>query len=234
MWFANLINAYGMEQVIRGVCSIQTESGALEHNMIETAIQKELIGCQNDSSVSIPLSNQAVTSVAPSSTTNLPLTRKRRRTRQSDTDSVNGVSVTSIPDIARHFTVLEKIGEGTFSSVYKCHVTENSKKLFALKHIVPTSAAGRISHELQCLQALRGQDNIIAIETCLRWRDNVVIVLPYFCHDRFTDYLADMDVSEMRLYMQALFVALRRVHSMAIIHRDIKPSNFLFNRKTKQ
>ena len=33
---------------------------------------------------------------------------------------------------------------------------------------------------------IRGQDNIIPVETCLRWRDNVVIVLPYFSHDRFT------------------------------------------------
>ena len=34
-----------------------------------------------------------------------------------------------------------------------------------------------------------GEDNVMGVKACLRYRDHVVIVMPYFQHERFQVYL---------------------------------------------
>ncbi|XP_033730008.1 cell division cycle 7-related protein kinase-like [Pecten maximus] len=141
-----------------------------------------------------------------------------------------------LPEIEEHFVVLNKIGEGTFSSVFLAKLKHYSevKQLFALKHIIPTSHPSRIEGELKCLQEIGGCDNVMGVELCIRNKDHVVIVMPYFPHEKFQDYVQTLSVPEVRDYMRNLLLALRRVHQFDIIHRDVKPSNFLYNQKTKQ
>ncbi|GFN77592.1 cell division cycle 7-related protein kinase-like [Plakobranchus ocellatus] len=142
----------------------------------------------------------------------------------------------SIPEIANHFLILDKIGEGAFSSVYQARLKHYPEvtEMFALKHILPTTHPARIENELRCLLKLGGQDNVMGVKLCLRNRDNVVIVMDYFAHERFQDILNLMSVNEARDYMKNLLVALKRIHQHKVIHRDVKPSNFLYNRNKKQ
>ncbi|KAL3871148.1 hypothetical protein ACJMK2_039165 [Sinanodonta woodiana] len=141
-----------------------------------------------------------------------------------------------VPEVQQHFVILDKIGEGTFSSVFMAKLRHypDIHQLFALKHIIPTSHPNRIEGELRCLKQIGGQDNVIGVELCLRNRDHVVIVMPYIPHEKFQDYILKLSVSEVRDYMRNLLLALKRVHQFNIIHRDVKPSNFLYNRETKQ
>ncbi|XP_067661829.1 cell division cycle 7-related protein kinase-like [Haliotis asinina] len=141
-----------------------------------------------------------------------------------------------VPEVAQHFRIVNKIGEGTFSSVFQACLRHHPevKQQFALKHIIPTSHPSRIEGELRCLQEIGGCENVIGVELCIRNRDHVVIVMPYFAHDKFPDYVLEMSLTEVRDYMRNLLIALRRVHKFDIIHRDVKPSNFLYNRETKQ
>lgn len=145
-----------------------------------------------------------------------------------------------IPDIDNIFNIHRKIGHGTFSSVFlgslKCQerFPVERKKLYAIKHVVPTSHPSRIERELRCMKQIGGACNVVGVDLCLRRQESVAFVMPYIAHDQFHQYYDKMSPAETQLYMKNLLVALKRVHEFQVIHRDVKPSNFLYNRKQQK
>lgn len=142
-----------------------------------------------------------------------------------------------IPDIDNIFSIHRKIGHGTFSSVFlgtlKCHerLPAEKRKLFAIKHLVPTSHPSRIERELRCMMQIGGACNVVGVDLCLRRQESVAFVMPFIAHDQFNVYYDKMIPAETQAYMKNLLIALKRVHEFNVIHRDVKPSNFLYNRK---
>ncbi|RXG58151.1 Cell division cycle 7-related protein kinase [Armadillidium vulgare] len=109
-----------------------------------------------------------------------------------------------------------------------------NKKYYAIKHIIPTSHPSRIYMELKCLKLMGGKDNIIEATLCLRNLNHIVLIMPYFSHDVFNEYVGKLTVQEICDYIYNLLKALEKVHSYNIVHRDIKPSNFLYSRKHRR
>ncbi|XP_034411965.1 cell division cycle 7-related protein kinase isoform X2 [Cyclopterus lumpus] len=141
----------------------------------------------------------------------------------------------AVPQLAKVFRIIDKIGEGTFSSVYlgEAQMRDGRRERFALKHLIPTSHPTRIAAELQCLTVAGGRENVIGVTYCFRKEDHVVIVMPYMEHQAIVDIIGALSFEEVRLYIYRLLTALRHIHQFGIIHRDIKPNNFLYNRKSK-
>ncbi|XP_009086794.2 cell division cycle 7-related protein kinase isoform X3 [Serinus canaria] len=142
----------------------------------------------------------------------------------------------AVPQLVNVFKIKEKIGEGTFSSVYlaTAQLQTGYEEKMALKHLIPTSHPLRIAAELQCLTVAGGQDNVMGVKYCFRKNDHVVIVMPYLEHESFLDILNSLSFEEVREYMFNLLKALRRIHHFGIVHRDVKPSNFLYNRQLRK
>ncbi|XP_063078035.1 cell division cycle 7-related protein kinase isoform X2 [Engraulis encrasicolus] len=141
-----------------------------------------------------------------------------------------------VPQLTEVFSVVDKIGQGTFSSVYlgEAQMSTKQKQTFALKHLIPTSHPLRIAAELQCLTVAGGQENVMGVTYCFRKDHHVIIVMPYVEHEPFVDILATLTIKEACQYIFNLLVALKHIHKYGIIHRDIKPTNFLYNRSQRK
>lgn len=145
----------------------------------------------------------------------------------------------SFPKLDSTYRIFNKIGEGTFSSVYlgqkiinkkeKGDATITKSPLVALKRIYVTSSPQRIFNELNLLYTLRGHPNVAPLLDVLRFEDQVIAVLPYYQHSDFRDFYRDLPLYGIKTYMFELMKALAFIHSKDVIHRDIKPTNFLYD-----
>ncbi|KAF9763158.1 putative cell division control protein 7 like protein 1 [Nosema granulosis] len=133
--------------------------------------------------------------------------------------------------ILERFNIIEKIGEGTFSYVYKALDLKNNR-LVALKAITKTSAPNRILEELKFLKALEGQNNCIPLLGVFRHEDQIVATFPYFEYTEFREFLSSCNLLDIKIYMYNLLIAVAHMHNTGIIHRDLKPGNFLYNKET--
>ncbi|KAG8623812.1 hypothetical protein KVT40_008788 [Elsinoe batatas] len=161
-------------------------------------------------------------------------------------------------DINKRYRLINRIGEGTFSTVYKAEdllydsyenawdveekenalsgkrSRERRPRFVAIKKIYVTSSPIRILNELELLHDLQKSANVSPLITAFRHADQVVAILPYFQHKDFREYFRDMTIAEMRIYFHSLFVAVEAVHEEHIVHRDIKPTNFLYSPAKKR
>ncbi|PKA66748.1 putative serine/threonine-protein kinase [Apostasia shenzhenica] len=145
-------------------------------------------------------------------------------------EAVNGW----LPRRADSFEKLDKIGQGTYSSVYKACDLETGK-IVALKKVrfvnMDAESVRFMAREIHVLRRLN-HPNIVKLEGIVtsRMSCNLYLVFEYMDHDlaglaaipgiKFTE-------PQVKCFMQQLLCGLGHCHSRGVLHRDIKGSNLL-------
>ncbi|PRP85956.1 cell division cycle 7-related protein kinase-like [Planoprotostelium fungivorum] len=147
-------------------------------------------------------------------------------------------SLDTFKEVGNRYQIIEKIGEGTFSSVYKALPLKQRPQgmpeedtYVAIKRIYPTCSPARIINEMKHLRGTGGCHYVLSMFDALRHEDQVSLVVPYVPHDKFKDFVLSMTLPQIKSYMRALFMSLDHLHAKGILHRDVKPGNFLCNFK---
>ncbi|XP_031249760.1 probable serine/threonine-protein kinase At1g54610 [Pistacia vera] len=141
-----------------------------------------------------------------------------------------------VPRRADSFEKLDKIGQGTYSNVYRARDLDQ-KKIVALKKVrfdnLEPESVRFMAREIHILRRLDHM-NVIKLEGLVtsRMSCSLYLVFEYMEHDlaglashpgvKFSE-------SQVKCYMQQLLHGLDHCHSRGVLHRDIKGSNLLID-----
>lgn len=130
---------------------------------------------------------------------------------------------------------LEKIGEGTYGTVFKAKNRE-TQEIVALKRVrlddddegVPSSALREI-----CLLKELSHKNIVRLCDVLHSEKKLTLVFEYSDQDLkkyFDSCNGEIDIDTVKSFMYQLLKGLAFCHSRNVLHRDLKPQNLLINK----
>ncbi|XP_065007331.1 probable serine/threonine-protein kinase At1g54610 isoform X1 [Musa acuminata AAA Group] len=141
-----------------------------------------------------------------------------------------------LPRKGDSFEKLDKIGEGTYSNVFRARDLETGK-IVALKKVrfvnMDPESVRFMAREIHILRKL-DHPNVIKLEGIVtsRMSGNLYLVFEYMEHDlagllarsglRFTE-------PQVKCYMRQLLEGLAHCHGRGVLHRDIKGSNLLID-----
>ncbi|KAJ6379289.1 hypothetical protein OIU76_015999 [Salix suchowensis] len=141
-----------------------------------------------------------------------------------------------VPRRANTFEKLDRIGQGTYSNVYKARDVTHGKIVAIKKVRFDSNDPESVKFMSREILILRGLDhpNIIKLEGLITSQTSfsLYLVFEYMEHDltglaalpgvKFTE-------AQIKCYMQQLLAGLDHCHSRGVLHRDVKGSNLLID-----
>lgn len=138
------------------------------------------------------------------------------------------------------FRVIDALGNGTFSYVYKCQLLNENPEFYAMKIIknLPQYKVTGLS-EVSLHQILAsapdhiGKSHIIMPISSFEKDGHIIIVEPLLFRSLFEGIYQNRPVSQLlgtiRNVMEQILQGIQFLHDNGIIHCDIKPDNVLFD-----
>lgn len=128
---------------------------------------------------------------------------------------------------------LDKLGEGTYATVYKgiSHITG---KIVALKEIRLEYEEGAPCTAIREVSLLKGlkHANIVTLHDIIHTKETLTLVFEYLEKDlkKYSDDCGGViDLKNVRIFLYQLLRGLKYCHLKKVLHRDLKPQNLLIN-----
>jgi len=144
---------------------------------------------------------------------------------------------TIVFNIPEDYCVLQKIGRGKYSEVFKADRCGDECVVKVLKPIKSKQLMEKkIKREIKILQNITGGPN------CIQLLDIVeepvykikAFVFEWVDNDPFRTLYPSLTDRDVRFYIYQLLRALHFCHSMGIMHRDVKPHNVMIDHKQRK
>lgn len=139
------------------------------------------------------------------------------------------------PNLPRNYEVLEKLGEGAFSNVYKC-LNHNDKRFYAIKIINKSNLNNKqllnIENEINIMKHLN-HPSILKMYDFFNSKHFCYIILEYCNGGEIFNKIIELTYfSEnlSRFIFLQLLSSIKYLHEHNIVHRDIKPENLFFEK----
>lgn len=131
--------------------------------------------------------------------------------------------------INNKYLIIEKIGEGTFGSIYKCQ-NIRTKEFLAIKVESIQNGAKLLKNESKIYNYLSGNNGIPTVKWFGKDNKNYYMVINLL-GESLESLKSRYKKFSLKLTLQiglAIINLLKTIHDKGLVHRDIKPENFLF------
>ncbi|CAK69855.1 unnamed protein product (macronuclear) [Paramecium tetraurelia] len=131
------------------------------------------------------------------------------------------------------FTILQKLGTGAFSKVYKVLYQD---QIYALKVVDKQLATGnniveKLNQEAYILNTLE-HPNIVQYYKTIESKRKLYFLIEYIEGKSLQEYIdKSLNESQIRQILQQIIYAVAYIHKKGIIHRDLKPDNILVDKE---
>lgn len=140
------------------------------------------------------------------------------------------------------YEVTKKIGRGRYSEVFNGNIIGNtnistSKNKCVIKMLKPIrNQQKKLRREILILQNLSKQKNIIKLLDVVRDEDSSItcLVFEHINNTNCKELYPTLSESDIRYYVDQIFVGLESCHSCGIMHRDLKPDNIVIDHQKKE
>ncbi|XP_063371718.1 serine/threonine-protein kinase ULK3-like [Cydia amplana] len=134
------------------------------------------------------------------------------------------------------YVVTEKLGSGSYSTVYKAYTKVGGRAIVAVKCVeksrVRGAAADNLITEIRLLKTL-SHPHIVAMRE-FSWDDrNIYIITEYCCGGDLSKYIrryGRVPEKQVLYFLQQLASALKFLREKGVVHMDLKPHNLLLHK----
>ncbi|XP_026325343.1 serine/threonine-protein kinase ULK3-like [Hyposmocoma kahamanoa] len=134
------------------------------------------------------------------------------------------------------YIVTEKLGSGSYSTVYKAYTKVGGRQVVAIKCVdkarVRGAAADNLLSEIRLLKELR-HPHIVAMHHFTWDQRNIYIIMEYCCGGDLSKYIhryGRVPERQVLYFLQQLASALKFLRERNVAHMDLKPHNLLLQR----
>ncbi|XP_012923721.1 serine/threonine-protein kinase ULK3 isoform X3 [Heterocephalus glaber] len=133
------------------------------------------------------------------------------------------------------FVLTERLGSGTYATVYKAYAKKDTREVVAIKCVTKKSlnkaSVENLLTEIEILKGIR-HPHIVQLKD-FQWDSDNIYLIMEFCAggdlSRFIHTRRILPEKVARVFMQQLASALQFLHERNISHLDLKPQNILLS-----